>query len=137
MSRVVKFDKLFEWAMEPRKDTPLSAGFTVFSAENATLQGKWRRSIRTGIELELPEGYHARLAPHSRVAQEKLVLLGATIIDRDYRGGIKVQLYNWSEANLEIRRGDPLAQILFEKTETVTLMFAPVAGAGLQDIILA
>ena len=41
--------------------------------------------------------------------------IGAGVIDGDYRGEIKVLVFNHSADTIEIKKGDKIAQLIFEK----------------------
>ena len=45
-------------------------------------------------------------------------MIGAGVIDPNYRGEIKVLVGNFSEEPLEIKKGQKIAQMLFLKFET-------------------
>lgn len=44
--------------------------------------------------------------------------MGAGVIDADYRGHVKVVLFNHSETNFEIKVGDRIAQLVLEQIST-------------------
>jgi dUTP pyrophosphatase len=44
--------------------------------------------------------------------------VGAGVIDPDYTGEIKVALFNHSDTDFEIKRGDRIAQLILERCET-------------------
>ena len=70
--------------------------------------------VKTGIALEIPPGSYGRIAPRSLLAIRG-VETGAGVIDRDFRGEVKVLLRNHSDVDLRIYKGDRVAQIVIEK----------------------
>jgi len=72
-------------------------------------------TIPTGIRLEIPQGYEAQVRPRSGFAMRNGigVLNSPGTIDADYRGEIKVVLFNYSKKNFIVRRGDRIAQLVF------------------------
>ena len=70
--------------------------------------------IKTGIALELPRGSYGRVAPRSSLAIRGIET-GAGVIDRDFRGEVKVLLRNHSDVDLRIYKGDRVAQLVIEK----------------------
>ena len=80
-----------------------SAGFDLFSLEKYTLQPWSRQLIRTGIGLEIPEGFYGRIASRSSMGV-KCQDIGAGVIDSSYRGEIKVLLINNSAENFEVSK---------------------------------
>jgi dUTP pyrophosphatase len=83
-----------------------------------------RKSIPTGIFIELPDGYEAQIRPRSGMA----VNSGLTVIntpgtvDSDYRGEIIVCIVNLSEDICAIRNGNRIAQMIIAKYEKVNLL---------------
>ena len=46
--------------------------------------------------MAIPEGYYGRVAPRSGLAVKNFIDVGAGVIDSDYRGEVKVLLFNFS-----------------------------------------
>ena len=67
--------------------------------ESITLRPLGRTLVKTGLFIELPEGYEAQVRPRSGLAYKKgiTVLNSPGTIDADYRGEIGVILVNLSE----------------------------------------
>ncbi len=74
-----------------------------------------RKSIPTGIRLELPPGVEAQIRPRSGLALSHgvTVLNAPGTIDSDYRGEIMVILINHGREPFTVQRGDRIAQIVF------------------------
>jgi len=73
-----------------------------------------RRIVPTGLFIELPESFEAQIRPRSGLAAKKgiSVLNTPGTIDADYRGEIKVILYNSSDLVYTINHGDRIAQMV-------------------------
>lgn len=73
-----------------------------------------RRLIRTGIAIELPEGFEAQIRPRSGLALKHgiTVLNTPGTIDSDYRGEIGVVLLNTSDKTFYVNPGDRIAQMV-------------------------
>jgi dUTP pyrophosphatase len=67
------------------------------SAEDVTVPSKNKLLISTGISMAVPEGYYGRVAPRSGLAVKNFIDVGAGVVDSDYRGEVKVLLFNFSE----------------------------------------
>ncbi len=78
--------------------------------------------IPTGIMIEIPLGYEAQVRARSGLAAKYGIGLvnGIGTIDSDYRGEIKVIMINWGEESFTIKRGDRIAQLVFQKIQRVT-----------------
>ncbi len=109
-------------------DNPLPNYATIHSAgadlranisENITLSSLERVLIPTGLFMELPEGYEAQIRPRSGLAIKKgiTVLNSPGTIDADYRGEIKVALINLSGHDVEIEKGERIAQMVIQRHE--------------------
>ena len=105
----------------PSYETSASAGLDIraFIEEKLTLSPGERKLIKTGLFLEIPEGYEAQVRPRSGLALKNgiTVLNSPGTIDADYRGEIGVIRINHSSENFEINSGDRIAQLIFAKVE--------------------
>ena len=59
-----------------------------------------------------------RIAPRSGLAVKHSIDTGAGVIDSDYRGEVKVLLFNHSEVDFEVKEGDRIAQLVVERIYT-------------------
>lgn len=59
-----------------------------------------------------------RIAPRSGLAAKHFIDTGAGVIDEDYRGEVKVLLFNHAETDFEIKEGDRIAQLVLERIAT-------------------
>lgn len=71
--------------------------------------------VNSGIALKVPHGYEAQVRPRSGLAVKKGISIINTpaTIDSDYIGEIKVGLINLGEEDVEIKKGDRFAQLVF------------------------
>lgn len=56
--------------------------------------------------MAVPLGYYGRVAPRSGLAVKNFIDVGAGVVDSDYRGEVKVLLFNFSEVDFEVKKGD-------------------------------
>jgi dUTP pyrophosphatase len=94
-------------------------------------------TVPTGIKIEIPDGYEAQVRPRSGLALKNGigVLNAPGTIDADYRGEIKVILFNFGKAPFCIKRGDRIAQLVFThvvqaKFETAQRLMNTKRGNG-------
>jgi len=118
--------KLQEGAVVPSYGTTGSAGCDVSSLEGLTLPPGERHLVTTGVSLEMPEGWECQIRPRSGLAYKHglTVLNSPSTIDSDYRGEIRVLLFNSSDRPYVVQRGERIAQ----------LVFAPVARATFEVV---
>jgi dUTP pyrophosphatase len=105
----------------PQYETKASAGLDLKAniEDIITLKPLERTLVKTGLFLEIPEGYEAQVRPRSGLAFKNgvTVLNAPGTIDADYRGEVGVILVNLSNDDFTIQPGDRIAQIVFAKFE--------------------
>jgi dUTP pyrophosphatase len=108
----------------PEYQTEGSSGLDLYASENCLLNSGDFEMIPTGIALEIPEGYEGEVRARSGLASKFGigVLNSPGTIDSDYRGEVKVILFNFGKRDFEIRKGHRIAQLVFTKVEKVNLI---------------
>lgn len=105
----------------PQYETSASAGLDLKANidELIVLKPLERVLIKTGLFLEIPEGYEAQVRPRSGLALKNgiTVLNAPGTIDADYRGEVGVILINLSSVDFTIQPGERIAQLVFAKFE--------------------
>jgi dUTP pyrophosphatase len=94
------------------------------TAVDVTLAPGERALVPTGVSIALPEGYVALVHPRSGLAARHGLSIVNTpgTIDAGYRGEIKVLLVNHDlSESVELRRGDRVAQLVFQRVEQAVL----------------
>ena len=122
MMGFVSYKLLTESAQMPFKAHRSDAGFDVFADETCFIFAKDRKTVKTGISLEMPENMAGLVWPRSGLSVKKGIDVLAGVIDSGYRGEIMVCLYNTSDEDVEIEKGDRIAQIVFQEVPNVSLM---------------
>ncbi len=107
----------------PAYETALSAGLDLRAnlSDSIIIKPLERILSRTGLFIELPQGYEAQIRPRSGLAFKHgiTVLNSPGTIDADYRGEIKVILVNLSQNDFEINHGERICQMVIAKHEQV------------------
>lgn len=107
----------------PRYETAHAAGLDLKAKleESVVLKPLQRQLIKTGLFIEIPEGYEAQVRPRSGLAfKHGLTVLNTPgTIDADYRGEIGVILVNLSSEDFEVKNGERIAQLVFNKIEQI------------------
>lgn len=85
--------------------------------EDIILEAGTYCTVPTGIRVEIPDGYEAQVRPRSGLALKYGigVLNTPGTIDADYRGEIKVILFNLGREPFNIGSGDRIAQLVFNQ----------------------
>lgn len=113
-----KFAKMNDDAIIPSKGSPGSAGFDVHALKGYVIPAGNRGLVKTGIALQIPSDCYARVAPRSGLTFKHGINVGAGVIDCDYRSEIGVILFNHSKNDFVVKKGDRIAQLIFEKIYT-------------------
>jgi deoxyuridine 5'-triphosphate nucleotidohydrolase len=111
-------------AQVPTRQSDGSAGYDLYSVEEVVVAPRQKAIIDTGISITLPDDSYGRVAPRSGLAAKHNIDVGAGVIDRDFRGILKVILFNHSDNEFKVNVGDRVAQLIIEKimTPEVTLV---------------
>jgi len=121
----VRFRRLREVAL-PVRATAGSAGYDLCAAEEVVIRARQSGLVGTGVALEIPTGVEAQVRPRSGLAARHGigVLNSPGTIDSDYRGEVRVVLFNFSDRDFTVRPGDRIAQIVFGRTLEVEFVEA-------------
>jgi dUTP pyrophosphatase len=113
--------RLDERARLPTRAHEGDAGFDLYALEEARLGPGERRSIATGIAVEIPEGRAGLVLPRSGLAaRHGIALVNAPgLIDAGYRGELRVLLLNTDATQpFSLSGGDRIAQLVLVRVES-------------------
>lgn len=148
MSKIRGFELISKHSEDPsllpKRATIASAGYDLSAAENTTIPSIWRLRkiytnkteedkifssilVPTGIKAYMPENEYLMLVNRSSSPLKRNLALpnGVGIIDADYynnpsnEGEIFVQLINYGLEDIQIKKGDRIAQGIFSKYYTI------------------
>lgn len=123
----VKVKKLNENAVIPTKGSNGAGAYDLFALNDICVPEYSRFIIKTGIAIEIPQGFVADIRPRSGYSAKGFadnegcrhnadVVLGT--IDSDYRGNIGVIIRNNDKAFM-VGKGQRIAQLLIHKAEEI------------------
>lgn len=115
LEQMLKVYKRSANATLPTKGSALAAGYDLYSSELGVIPAKGQGMIATDLSIIVPEGTYGRVAPRSGLLVKHGISTGAGVIDADYRGEVKVVLFNHSDKDFEVVQGDRIAQLVLEK----------------------
>lgn len=118
---IVKALLLDSNAKVPTKANLNDAGFDLYSIVSTIIPPKQRKTVRTGIAIQMPEYFAGLIWPRSGLSVKQGIDVLAGVVDSGYRGEIMVCLYNTSEDNVSIQIGDRIAQIIFQEVPRVLM----------------
>ena len=102
--------KLPEYKSEGASGMDLMA----FIKKSVSVKPKTSSIIPTGIAVAFSKNYEIQIRPRSGLAAKKNISILNTpgTIDSDYRGEIKVIIFNYGKKNFIINNGDRIAQMV-------------------------
>ena len=103
----------------PSYSHPGDAGVDLKASERSNVPARSKYLVSTGMRIALPEGHVGLIWPRSGLAVKYSIDCGAGVIDAQYRGEIKVLLFNHSDEDFLIAPGDRIAQLLIQKVESI------------------
>ncbi|KKZ62217.1 dUTP pyrophosphatase [[Emmonsia] crescens] len=107
--------KLVPTARVPTRGSAFAAGYDLYCAKAIVIPAKGKGLVDTGLAIAVPEGTYGRIAPRSGLASKHFIDTGAGVIDADYRGEVKVLLFNFSDVDFTVNEGDRIAQLVLER----------------------
>ena len=110
----VKIKLLHADARVPTLGSDFSAGADLYALSGGTVAPGDTLMAGTGIALEIPEGYVGLICARSGLSTKKGLAPAnkVGVIDSDYRGEIKVALFNHSKTDASFEAGERIAQLV-------------------------
>ena len=99
----------------PAYGTSEAAGFDLAASADITIAPHSIALVPTGLVIEVPSGHFLAIFARSSTPLKRglMVANGVGIVDPDYSGPndeVMIQLLNFTDAEVQVRRGDRLAQ---------------------------
>lgn len=135
--RVALFEKIHPDVVVPMPASDQAAGYDIQAyledRQPIEIPAGSRALIGTGFKMVVPMGTYGRIAPRSGLANKYGAQILAGVIDRDYRGEVKVILR--VDEPLVVNHGDRIAQVIFEvrrgaQVVALSSLDATARGAG-------
>ncbi|KAI8632226.1 dUTP pyrophosphatase [Xylariaceae sp. FL1651] len=127
--------KLSDKARLPTRGSAFAAGYDLYASKETTVPARGKVLVDTDIAISVPAGTYGRIAPRSGLASKHFIDTGAGVIDADYRGHVRVLLFNHNDVDFKVAEGDRIAQLVVERIYTpevveVAELEESVRGAG-------
>ena len=97
-------------------------GYDLFTPINFQIQPKEQKTVFIDLAIAPPEGYYTQLISKSGLTVLYELEVKAGVIDPDFTGNIGVVMRNNSDQPIEHLAGEQIAQLLFIKVATPTLI---------------
>ncbi len=113
----VNFKKLNQNAVMPSYGSEFAAGADLYACTNGetvVIESGETKLIKTGLAMEIPEGYAGLIYARSGIANKRGLAPSnkVGVVDSDYRGEIMVSLHNHSNETQSIADGERIAQMV-------------------------
>ena len=109
----------------PEYKTNGSSGMDLiaFIKDPITIKSKSSSLVSTGLSIAFSKNYEIQIRPRSGLAAKNSISILNTpgTIDSDYRGELKVILYNHGNHEFIVNNGDRIAQIVLTPIEKIEL----------------
>lgn len=111
----------------PQYASEHASGLDLKSTIEAVIHPGERTMVPTGLKMEIPHGFEGQVRPRSGLAVKHgiTVLNTPGTVDSDYRGEIKVILFNTSKEAFHVEPGMRIAQ----------LVIAPIARVRMERVL--
>ena len=99
---------------EYKTDGASGMDLVAFLKESVNVKSKTSSLIPTGLSVAFPKEYEIQIRPRSGLAAKNSISVLNTpgTVDSDYRGEIKVIIYNHGDKDFIINNGDRIAQMV-------------------------
>ncbi len=115
----VKIKKTNKLAVIPTYASIGASGLDLTAIDLVVINPGERTLLRTGISIELPQGYGALVMGRSGNTIKRGLLVALGLIDSDYRGEIGVMAFNATNQKMIIQQGDRIGQLVIIPTPQI------------------
>lgn len=118
------FKRIHPEAVLPAYAHESDAGMDIRSVAEVVIPARGRALVPTGLVVLLPPNYEAQVRPRSGLALKSgiTVLNTPGTIDAGYRGEIGVILFNTTDTDFAVHKGDRVAQIVIAPVTRVEVI---------------
>jgi len=111
--KAISFIKTNESAILPTKNNESDSGYDVYCIEDKIIPAKGSAVVEVGLTFSyIPENYWIKVESRSGLGFKHSILAHPGIIDNGYRGDAGIKLYNLSDTDYQVKKGDRIAQFV-------------------------
>ena len=123
MSMHIKIKRIDKTLPLPKYETAGSVGFDLICRESAEIPPQSIVLIPANVIVATPPGYMLMVCLRSSTPRKLGLMMpqGVGIVDNDYCGEedeLKIQVYNFTDATVNVERGSRIAQGIFVRVAT-------------------
>src|SRR5205809_368884 len=119
---IIKIKRIDKSLPLPKHESTGAVALDLIAREDTLVPSKQIVLVPSNNIIEVPEGYALIIVPRSSMPKKTGLTFPHSIgvIDQDYCGPedeVKIQVYNYTDNDVEIKRGDRIAQAMFVPVE--------------------
>ena len=120
----LKIKKLHADAKLPSYAQPGDAGMDLYALERITAPAHSIARVRTGIAIEIPDGYVGLCWDKSGLSMNHQIKVLGGVIDAGFRGELILGIYNLSDTEYVFEKHHKVMQMLVQKVEQCEIVEA-------------
>lgn len=110
----IHFIKTHPDAVLPSKKNLSDTGYDLTAVEDVTIPSKGSAIVPIGLKVgKFVQGIWYLILPRSGMGFKHSIQPHLGVIDNPYRGSLDVKLYNFSDTDYKVNKGDRIAQIAY------------------------
>lgn len=99
----------------PIRAYPTDAGLDLYSPVTVYIPARGNAVIDTLVHIELPHGTYGKIESKSGLNVNFGIVSCGGVIDEGYTGSIAVKLYNLTDTDYIVHRGNKIAQLIVQR----------------------
>ncbi|HEY0220958.1 MAG TPA: dUTP diphosphatase [Candidatus Paceibacterota bacterium] len=119
---ILKVKKLTPDAVLPSFAHPGDAGMDLFANETVTLKPGEIGKIKSGVSMEIPDGYVGLYWDKSGLSNNHGIKMLGGVVDSGYRGELIMGVINLGKESYTFEKGHKVLQMLIQKVERPEIM---------------
>lgn len=108
----LRYKKLDPNLPDLRRGSASAAGIDLYTIEDALIRFWDSVVVSAGIQVEIPEGYFGQVSIRSGLGFKQNLATHHGVIDADFRGEVKLKIFNLGMKDVEIKKYDRVAQLV-------------------------
>ena len=96
----------------PTRAYPTDAGLDMYSREDVVIRAMDNHTFDTGVHIAFEPNTYGKVESKSGLNVNHDIVSCGGVIDESYRGSIAVKLYNLSDTDYHVHKGDKIAQLV-------------------------
>ena len=123
----IVFKKTNESALLPTKNHADDSGWDVYSVEDTIIPARGSKIVDNGLTLAyMAPDYWLKVETRSGLGFKHGLLCHPGIIDNGYRGNLGIKIYNLTDQDYTVKKGDRIAQLVVYKNYPAEVSFGEI-----------